>query len=390
MTTVPTTLGFVMPPAVRLADSAGFEVTLASSAAREDAARAGFKSVVVPMKRGFGLDGLNAIVALYRVFRRNRFDIVQYSTPNAALYSSIAAWLARVPVRVYAQWGIRYVGLSGVARLAVKLAERLVCALSTTVEPDSQGNLDFSVAEGLYPREKGFVHWNGSAAGVDLTKFNADVRAAFRAEERSRLGIPKSSFVVGFVGRLSRDKGGNELLWAARSLMARGYDIRLMLVGSMEADDVDPRLLSWAEGERRVIKVDWVDDVPRAMAAMDVLALPSYREGFGSVVIEAEALGIPVIVSEIPGPLDAMVPGETGLAVPKGDARALVTAVAELIKSPNKALEMGRAGATFAAERFERGALCASIVERRVAQVSSRGRREPAERAMAQRGEVRS
>lgn len=115
------------------------------------------------------LEVLKTIWTLYKIFKKERFDIIQYATSNAALYASIAGWMARVPVRIYCQWGISYTDFHGVYLWFYKLMEKITCIFSTSVQPDSPSNLKFSIQEGLYKASKGHVLLNGSATGVDLT-----------------------------------------------------------------------------------------------------------------------------------------------------------------------------------------------------------------------------
>ena len=306
VTTVSSTLtAFVLPVLKQLCRNTDWEVTVICD---QDPNLAellpeGVRYIPVPMKRGISLGGLGACWKMYEIFRKEKFDLVQYSTPNASLYASLAAWLAGVPARLYCQWGMAFVGFRGVKRAVFKGIERLVCTLSTWVEPDSFGNLEFSHKEGLYPPEKGSVIWNGSACGVNLEKFDICHRETWRQAIREKHEIPKDAVVLGFVGRITGDKGINELFTAFRQLLERMPQTRLMLVGNMEkAESVDQELYDWARGEDRVIFCGYTNVVERYLATMDAYVLPSYREGFGSVVIEAEAMGVPVIVTDIPGP----------------------------------------------------------------------------------------
>ena len=320
----------------------------------------------VPMERGISLGGIGAMLKMLKIFHREKFDLVQYSTPNASLYASLAAWLARIPVRLYCQWGMAYVGFSGVKRKLFKTIEKTVCRLSTWVEPDSHGNLEFSHAEGLYPENKGSVNWNGSASGVDLQKFDISQKQVWRAAKRSEYAIDEDAFVYGFIGRITGDKGINELFTAFRDILERFPNARLMMVGSPEkADSVDASLYEWAQNEPRVLFCGYTNVVEQYLSAMDVYILPSYREGFGSAVIEAEAMGVPVIVTDIPGPTNAMLRDETGLVVPKKDTAALRVAMETVLTSPELCRKFGEAGYRFASERFEQKTLFGYILEDR-------------------------
>lgn len=366
ITTVPGTLeSFVVPVIKRLTQLTDWEITLICDT-NDDFAKSlpsGVRYIPVPMKRGISLGGIGACWKMYQLFRKEKFDLVQYSTPNASLYASLAAWMARIPVRLYCQWGMAFVGFRGVKRAVFKGIERLVCTLSTWVEPDSFGNLEFSHREGLYPPEKGSVIWNGSASGVDLEKFDIRHREIWRQEIRQKYQLPADAVVLGFVGRITGDKGVNELFAAFRRLLDACPQTHLVLVGNMEkADSVDQALYDWARGEKRVVFCGYTNVVEQYLAAMDAYILPSYREGFGSVVIEAEAMGVPVIVTDIPGPTDAMLPEETGLVVKVRDVDSLYAAMERLAGDPELRNRLGKAGAEFATRNFDQKILTEKIL----------------------------
>lgn len=320
----------------------------------------------VAMKRGMNLDGIRVISQMFDIFHREKFDLVQYSTPNASFYASIASVIAKVPVRLYCQWGMAYVGFHGLKRKLFKAIEKTVCTLSTWVEPDSFGNLEFSHAEGLYPENKGSVVWNGSASGVDLDKFDISQKQIWRKAKRAEYKIPTDAVVYGFIGRITGDKGINELFTAFRAILAQNPNAYLMMVGNSEkSDSVDAELYHWARQEHQVLFCGYTDTVEQYLSAMDIYVLPSYREGFGSTVIEAEAMGLPVIVTDIPGPTNAMVRDVTGLMIPKKDAAALQQAMEKLLKDPGICQKFGEAGYRFVSEKFEQNTLFRYVLEDR-------------------------
>lgn len=326
----------------------------------------------ISMKRGISFDGIRAIYEMYRYFQKEKFDLVQYSTPNASCYAAIAAKMAGIPCRLYCQWGIAYVGFSGLKRRIFRLIEKNVCRCSTQVEPDSFGNLRFSHAEGLYTADKSRVIWSGSASGVNLQKFDISHKEEWRAQIRERYAVPRDAVVYTFVGRITRDKGVNELFAAAKTLLERHHDAYLFLVGGMEMNKtVDSGLYQWSQDEQRVICCGYTTEVEKYLAASDVYVLPSYREGFGTAVVEAEAMGIPVIVTDIPGPTEAMVKDRTGLVVQKGDTDGLLQAMETLYSAGKTREEMGRRGLEFVSERFEQKALFRKIYEDRVLLIRS-------------------
>ena len=303
---------------------------------------------------------------IHTILKREQFDLVQFCTPNASLYTALAAAKTKVPVRLYCQWGIAYVGFSGWKRRIFKLVEKYVCRRATVIEPDSNSNLHFAIAEGLYKKEKGRVIWNGSACGIDLNKYDISNREKYRQKIREESGIPKESFVFGFVGRINKDKGIAELFGAFKKMQETCKDIYLILVGRDErSDDADNNLNQWADKNDRIIFVGFSDKVEQYMSAMDCYVLPSYREGFGLSVVEAEAMGLPVIVTDIPGPIDAMIEGKTGLVVPKKDTEALYAAMTDLYENEVKCTAYGNAGPAFVKENFEQQELFRRILENR-------------------------
>lgn len=312
----------------------------------------------VSMKRGINFDGITAISKMVHIFKREKFDLVQYSTPNASFYAAIAAKLAKIPVRLYCQWGIVYVGFSGLKRRIFKTIEKLVCSLSTHVEPDSYGNLDFCREEGLYSEKKGSVIWNGSACGVNMQKFDISKKQEWRKKIRQMWHVPEDAFVIGFVGRITRDKGVNELLSAAHTLLKEEPNAYVLMVGRTEnVDLLNKELFEWAESEPRVLFCGSTTTVEQYLSAMDVYVLPSYREGFGMATLEAEAMGLSVIVTDITGTRNAFIKDKTGLQIPPKDEKMLLQAIKKLMNDSGLRQEFGVAGRVYAEENFEQNRL---------------------------------
>ncbi|SDB54349.1 Glycosyltransferase involved in cell wall bisynthesis [Pseudobutyrivibrio sp. YE44] len=318
----------------------------------------------ISMERGISFAGIKAMLEMKKFFKEEKFDLIQYSTPNASLYAAMAGKAAKIPVRLYCQWGMAFVGFSGIKRKIFKAVEKYVCSNSTWVEPDSKSNLNFSHAEGLYPENKGSVIWNGSACGIKLDKFEYDKKDGWRESKRQELGIPDDGFVFGFVGRITRDKGINELLEAYKRVLADNPSAYLLFVGPSEVDaTIIPELYQWAKSEKRVLFAGYTNTVEQYLSAMDCYVLPSYREGFGMGVVEAEIMGVPVIVTKIPGPIDAMLPEKTGYVVEKKSVDQLEAAMRKMLVSDLDAL--GQAGRTFAIEGFEQQEFFRQVLEDR-------------------------
>lgn len=366
ITTVPQTLeAFVLEAARYVHDHTDWDITFICD--EDDRFRARLPSYIhyvpVRMERGIRPSGIRSFRELRKILAAQRFDLIQYSTPNASLYASLAGWMTGIPVRLYCQWGMAYVGASGIRRAVFKAVEKTVCRLSTWIEPDSGSNLRFAHEEGLYPEDVGSVIWNGSACGISLEKFDISRKSAYRARIRERYGIPQDAFVFGSVGRITHDKGINELLHAARTLMEEDPDLYLMLVGAEELDGrIDREAYRWSRDEARVLYCGVTDVVEQYLSGMDCFLLPSYREGFGMGVIEAEAMGVPVIVSDIPGPVDAMEEGRTGLTVRKGDADDLLRAMRTMLRDDGFRERAGAYASGYVRSRFERETFMAHML----------------------------
>lgn len=306
------------------------------------------------MKRGISFDGLRVIKQLKELFKKEKFDLVQYSTPNASLYASFAAKQAKIPVRLYCQWGILYVGFTGIKRKLFKTIEKMVCRNSTHIEPDSFGNLEFSRNEGLYDENKSSVVWNGSASGVNLEKFNYSNKSLWRKEVRKKYNISNDIKVFIFVGRITRDKGINELISATKMLINDGANFRLLIVGNIEGiGTLQKDLYKWSTTEKKIIYCGYTNEVEKYLAASDIYVLPSYREGFGTAVIEAEAMGLPVIVTNIPGPIDAMIKNKTGLVIEKNNIEDLYIAMKDLLTNDSKLKEFEENALLFSRKNFD-------------------------------------
>ena len=290
----------------------------------------------IKMERGVSLSGLAAVSQMKKLFGRERFDLVQYATPNASLYASIAAKRKKVPVRLYCQWGIRYVGFEGFGRRVFKSLEKTVCRNSTHIRAVSFLNKQFAVEEGLYPEDKAVVLGQGGTIGVDLEEYILAPKKEWRTKIRSacRLG---DGVVFGFVGRISRDKGSEELLRAFRSIHGLDPTTKLLMVGTFEADEsMDQELLDWAKSCPDVVFTGRVDkhDLREYYAAMDVYVHPSYREGFGMVLQEAAAMECAIVTTDIPGASEVMEEGISCLLAKPRDTESLQNQMTAFLKDP--------------------------------------------------------
>lgn len=319
ISTVEVTLDSFVIPAMKELKKQGADVTLVCSMNEKFMERnKEFKCVNINMKRGIDIVGsIKAITAFYKLFKREKFDAIQYATPNASLYASIAGQLAKIPVRIYCQWGIRYVGLSGFSRKIFKFIEKTTIKNSTAVRSASPKNREFAIGEGLVASSKIKVYGLGGTVGVDLDEYKIENKAAFAAQIKEKYNIPQEAFLFGFVGRMNRDKGVNELLCAFKELEAA--NTYLMLVGGIDsANPIDADLLQYAKENDRVILTGEVpsDEVVNYLSAFDILVQPTYREGFGKVLQEAMAMMVPVITTDVLGASEVIEDNISGVLVP--------------------------------------------------------------------------
>ena len=318
--------------------------------------------------RGINAMGsLKSIWALYRFFKKEKFDLVQYSTPNASMYGAVAAKMAGVPVRLYCQWGMVYVTMKGIKRKVFENIERMVCRFSTHVQPDSKGNLDFCRANGLYNENKSCVIWNGSAKGLNLEAYDISKKEEYAHEIKQQYGIPENVPVIGFVGRLGREKGCHELFRAFQRVKKEFPTAKLLFVGPIEKKEtMEPNILHYFETCDDIIKTDRVNHVEKYTSAMDVYVLPSYREGFGMGVVEASAMGVPVVVTKYPGPSSAMEEGISGYSVPVKDVDQLTEYILQFLRNPSNAKKMGLQGRKWVEERFDQKVFIQKYMENRM------------------------
>lgn len=366
ISTIPSTLRtFVLKTAIYLHENTDWDISFICSEDEEFASELPefIHYFPVPMERGISISGIKSMMQMKKIFVKEKFDLIQYSTPNASLYAALAGKLAGIPVRLYCQWGMVYVGFEGIKRQVFKAIEKIVCKLSTWIEPDSVSNLNFAHEENLYPQTKGSVIWNGSACGINLEKFDISQKIKYRKDIREKYNFPEDSFVYGFVGRITKDKGINELLAAFKQIYESNSNVYLMMVGTTEKDDtVDESLFLWSKKCEHVIYTGFTDIVEQYVSAMDTYILPSYREGFGMGVVEAEAMGVPVIVTSIPGPVDAMKENETGIVVKKGSIKELLRAMKKLYEDKHIRKEYSSNAYDFAINNFEQKKLFGKIL----------------------------
>ena len=341
----------------------GLDITVISSPGEELEAvhrREGVATVAVPMERE--IRPLRDLVSLWRLFwalRRLRPNLVNAGTPKGGLLGTVAAWLARVPVRIYSIHGLRLETTQGWKRTVLWCSERCASTLATRVICVSHSLRALCLRLGITTEEKATVLGPGSVNGVDVAANPDHTEAAARQSAlRVKLGLPGDAKVIGFVGRFTRDKGVPELLEAFNRVAGSHPEARLLMLGSFEeGDPISPDCAKRLVNHAKIVRTGHVPDPVSYYPIMDVFAFPSYREGFPTVLLEAASAGVPVVAFQATGSVDAVKDGVTGLIVPMGDATAMAHAIERYLENPDLRREHGRAARERALREFRHEAI---------------------------------
>ncbi len=293
------------------------------------------------------------LVSLFRLikfFQVAQLTAVQSITPKAGLLTMLAAWICRIPIRVHLFTGQVWVTRRGLSRWYLKLFDKLIAFLATNLIADSPSQKNFLVSEGVISFDRISVLGDGSICGVDLTKFRPDDDAKFIL--RSQLGIPQDATLAIFLGRLKKDKGVLDLAEAFGKLNSLTSNLFLLFAGPDE-EALEDKINHLAGSKANQIRiVGSVINPEKYLAAANFLCLPSYREGFGLVTIEAAATGIPTLASRIYGITDAVLDRVTGILHEPGNVEEIATGLKELASNSDLCTAMGVSARKRAFELF--------------------------------------
>lgn len=307
----------------------------------------GVRTIGVPMERHISLlKDLKSLWRMWHVMRREHPDMVHSMTPKAGLICMMASWLARVPRRVHTFTGLVWPTSTGLKRRVLMVTDWLTCACATHIIPEGEGVKGDLLTHHI-TRKPIKVLGYGNVRGIDLDRYKPE-----EARDERRGG-----FTFVFVGRIVRDKGINELVAAFDRLHQRHADTRLVLVGRRE-DDLDPvkqETLDRIDRGDGIEAVGAQSDVRPFYADADALVFPSYREGFPNVVIEAGAMGLPSIVTDINGSREIIIDGQNGVIVPPQNEEALYQAMERFVEHPEELKAMAANARPLIASRFEQG-----------------------------------
>lgn len=311
-----------------------------------------------------------ALWVLYWLFKKNPPLVVHSITPKAGLLAMIAAWLARVPLRVHSFTGQVWITHTGTMRWMLKTADKVIAAMATDILVDSPSQRDFLIDQGVLTAERSSVLGTGSICGVNTTRFSPN--KSVREVVRNELGVSFDSVVCLYLGRLNRDKGVLDLAIAFAQVAKKYPKAELWVVGPDEAFYYQQMALLLGKVKSQVKRVGFTNKPERFMQAADLFCLPSYREGFGSSVIEAASCGVPALTSRIYGLTDAVVEGKTGWMHEAGDVQELSQHLDRLFANPDELPVRGKAAReyveTFFAEEIVTDAM-QNLYEHRLAQI---------------------
>lgn len=311
----------------------------------------GYQCIDIQRRISLGKD-LKALVRLTRYFRAEKFDAVHSVTPKAGLLTAIAGFFAGVPHRVHIFTGQVWACRKGPMRWLLKMMDRVIVLLGNHFLVDGEGQRQFLIRNRVLTDNNSRVLGDGSICGVNLSRYSPSENT--RQMVREQLGIEPTKVVFAFMGRLNHDKGLYDLLPAFDRLASEREDVYLLLIGNDE-EGVSSHFeeYTYLHATKNFCYYGPSNEPETTLQAADVFVLPTYREGFGTSVIEASALGLAVICSDVYGVKDAMVDNETGLRIRVGDVDSLYVAMKQMAEDPNLRFVLGKNGRARVVNHFD-------------------------------------
>lgn len=322
----------------------------------EVASREGIRVIPVKMERRISpIKDLYSLFRLYRIFRKEKPDMVHSMTPKAGLLSMIAAYMARVPYRVHSFTGLIFPTATGIKRKILMFTDKITCACSNHILAEGEGVRDDLKSAGITAKDINILGY-GNLRGIDLNYYSCEKVETEAAEVRRSLQLAPETHVFVFVGRITHDKGIDELITAFKALIDEGLDVRLILAGEEETEDpLLPENSLFITQSPHILKTGWIKDVRPYYASADTLVFPSHREGFPNVVLEAGAMELPSIVTDINGSREIISPDVNGIIIPPSDTERLTSAMRDRLRDGKNGREMGKRARQLVAERYEQG-----------------------------------
>ena len=315
--------------------------------------REGVRTISVPMERHISLfKDIKSLFRMIRVFKAEKPDIVHSITPKAGLISMLAARICHVPVRIHTYTGLVFPTTTGLKQRILIWMDRLLCACATYINPEGKGVADDLKRFRITAKPLHIIA-NGNVRGIDADYWNT------KDFEQKDNGGGQFTFV--FVGRMVGDKGINELVEAFKRLT----NVRLLLVGPME-EELDPLKEETIREIKNNSNIDWVGaqkDVRLFYAQADAFVFPSYREGFPNTVLEAGAMGLPAIVTDINGANEIIVPNKNGIIIPPKDTDALYRAMKQFVDHSEETKRMAENARKMVLDRYEQKYIWAELLK---------------------------
>lgn len=317
--------------------------------------------ISLPFKRKISLSyDLFSLLKLYYVISKNNFDVTLSISPKSGLLTSIASFIAFTPRRIHWFTGQVWVHKTGFYKKLLMFLDWLIAKLSTNLLVDSYSQKEFLYKKNIINRAKSYVLADGSVCGVDLNRFKPNERV--RSEVRRILSINDNYKLIAFVGRLNKDKGIYDLINAFKIIKSKGYSVKLLLIGPDEENIIKRNSFIGKFQKNEIIYLGVKNNPEYWLNGCDIFCLPSYREGFGSVLIEASALKLPVVASKIYGIEDAVLDNVTGLLFKVGNLDDLVKTIIRLLEDNQLCKNLGCAGFERVKTKFSREILKKSFL----------------------------
>lgn len=328
----------------------GLDVHVVSSEGPEQNTYSSDITHVVNMEREISLkNDLKSLMNMIRLFKKEKPHIVNSGTPKAGLIGTLAAFITRRPVRIYTVRGLRLETVTGLKYKILYAMEKLAMFCATDIIAISESLKDKIVELGLEKKEYIIVLGHGSSNGIDLDNFTKN-NNFIPQQLKEKLD---NHFVIGYVGRIVRDKGIHEVIKAFKLIQEKHSKVKLLIVGPIEKDDsISSKDYHYLQNNPDIIMTGHVNNTVNYYNHMDVLVFPTYREGFGNVSIEAQAVEVPVIVNNVTGAKDTLIDKVTGYLVKKGDFEQIAQKIEYLINHPSLKEEMGKNGRRRVEEKF--------------------------------------
>lgn len=369
ITTIQGTMEWFVVDSMKLLSENGYDVTLICNMDEDFKRRySSFANCIsLPMTRGTSLSNLiSTTFKMIKIFRKEKFDVLYYTSPNASLPAGLAGKLCDVKKRIYNQWGIRYITMGGMSRKIFKAVEKLTCNFATHIREASPLNMELAINEHLCKPEKISVRGIGGTTGVELSACDSFNHEKIRKELRRKYSIPEDAFVFGYVGRINTDKGINELIQAFVKVNKKYSNCRLALVGMVDTTNkITDENMAIVEKHDHIIMTGNVpsDKVYQHMAMFDVFTHPTYREGFGKVLQEAMGMRLPIITTNVIGPKEVVEDRVSGILIKDHSEEELKTQMLNLYEHEELREKLAAGGRQRAETYFDRPIMLKNILD---------------------------